>query len=278
MKSRDSKCSRVSVEGEFSLRIYPRRPIDDRHKTDSSLSHRFWQLAVKTASAQSQKHFIDAFNEYAQGIVQRAADRSQSYIRTLDEYLAVRRYTIGSMPIFAILELDMTLPDDAIHHPVIEKLTALATDMMIIANVCYPSSALLENTNDPFQDIHSYNKEQSRGADRHNSVTILMNEHNMDLDGALSWIGSHHRTLVKQFMDNYEVLPAQWGGKVNSDLRVYVDGIANCVRAVDQWDFETERYFGSKGKEIQMTRRVQLLPRKARSEEVGPEGVDASLI
>ena len=128
------------------------------------------------------------------------------------------------------------------------------------------------------QDIHSYNKEQARGDDKHNIVTIIMNEHNLNLDGALSWIGNHHKTLVKEFMDAYEVLPAQWGGKVNSDLRVYADGIANCVRAVDQWDFETERYFGTKGTEIQASRQVQLLPKKSRSEEVGPEGVDASLL
>lgn len=100
---------------------------------------RFWQRAAKTASAQSQKHFIEAFNEYAQAIVERAADRSHSYIRSLDEYMAVRRYTVGSMPIFAILELEMDLPDEAVHHPVIEKLSVLATDMITIANVRRPS-------------------------------------------------------------------------------------------------------------------------------------------
>lgn len=49
--------------------------------------------------------------------------------------MEVRRYTIGLMPSLAILELDMDLADEVIHDPLIEKLTVLATDMIILGNV-----------------------------------------------------------------------------------------------------------------------------------------------
>lgn len=42
-----------------------------------------------------------------------------------------------------------------------------------------------------------------------------------------------------------------------------MDGIGNWVRANDQWDFETERYLGKKGPEIEEIQWVALLPRRA---------------
>lgn len=74
-------------------------------------------------------------------MVQQAADRTHKYIRTIQEYLEVRRDTIGAKPSFAILELDMNLPDEAIHHPVIEELSILSIDMILLGNVGCTHSA-----------------------------------------------------------------------------------------------------------------------------------------
>lgn len=124
------------------------------------------------------------------------------------------------------------------------------------------------------QDMHSYNYEQSRGDDKHNIVTTLMHHYNIDIDGAMVWIEARYETLKKDFMVSYGDLP-KWGVKLDTDVQIYVEGIANWIRASDQWGFESERYFGTKGPEIQLSRRVVLLPRK-RAEEVGPEVVDVS--
>jgi Delta6-protoilludene synthase len=57
------------------------------------------------------------------------------HVRSIQEYLEVRRDTIGAKPSFAILELDMDLPDEAVHHPVIEELSIVTIDMILLGNV-----------------------------------------------------------------------------------------------------------------------------------------------
>ena len=63
----------------------------------------------------------------------RAADKHG--LRSVQEYFEFRRDIIGARPAFVLLELDMNLPDEAVHHPVIEEMTILAIDMTILDNV-----------------------------------------------------------------------------------------------------------------------------------------------
>ena len=70
-------------------------------------------------------------------MVQEVADRAHKHIRGIQDYLEVRRDTSGAKPCFALLELDMNLPDEAIHHPVIEELYIISIDMILLGNVGY---------------------------------------------------------------------------------------------------------------------------------------------
>lgn len=80
---------------------------------------------------------MEGFQLYLEAVVQRAKDRDHNYIRSIQSYLDVRRETIGSKPMFALLEMDMDLPDEVFYSPPIVQLTALCTDMMIVANDLY---------------------------------------------------------------------------------------------------------------------------------------------
>lgn len=64
-----------------------------------------------------------------------AADRTHKYIRTVDEYLEARRDTIGAKPSFAILETGLNLPDEVVRHPIIDELSILSIDMILLGNV-----------------------------------------------------------------------------------------------------------------------------------------------
>ena len=71
-----------------------------------------------------------------QSVVQQAADCMHKHIRTIDEYLEVRRDTIRAKLSFAILETGLeNLIDEAVCHPVINKLSILAIDMILLGNV-----------------------------------------------------------------------------------------------------------------------------------------------
>ncbi|KAI0294469.1 terpenoid synthase [Multifurca ochricompacta] len=238
-----------------------RNPHTPRPKGEwigGEITRQFWEMGIKTASPQSQKRFIETFGSYMQAVVQHGADRTNKHIPTIEEYFEIRRYDVGTKPSFAVLELEMDLPDEAVNHPAIQELSVLATDMIILDN-----------------DTASYNVEQARGDDNYNIITIVMNQNKTDIQGAMNWVYEHHKELEEKFMDIYENKIPKFGEPVDEQLVQYVDGIGNWVRANDQWDFETERYFGKKGLEIQRTRWVTLLPKKY-SNKIGPQYPDCS--
>ena len=87
-----------------------------------------------------------------------------------------------------------------------------------------------------------------------------MNEKGLDLDGALNWVADYHGQILSEFQLQYQVLPF-WDPAIDLRVRTYVERLAYFVRGIDCWAFETERYFGTKGREIQERRIVELLPR-----------------
>ena len=72
--------------------------------------------------------------------MQEAKDRTNKHIRTIDEYLGLRRDTIGVELCIVILEIGANLPDDAVRHPVIKKLSSLAAEMILLDNVSQDTS------------------------------------------------------------------------------------------------------------------------------------------
>ncbi|TBU29047.1 terpenoid synthase [Dichomitus squalens] len=214
------------------------------------ITRQFWERAIQTASPASQRRFIATFDTYCQSVVQQAADRDVQHVRTIDSYFENRRENIGARPSFALLELDMDLPDEVMEHPAIVDLTTGAIDMLILGN-----------------DICSYNVEQARGDDAHNIVTVVMDELGTDLHGAMEWVAERHRILVGQFLERFGRLPS-WGPEIDAQVARYVDGLGNWVRANDSWSFESQRYFGLDGLEIKESRWVQLL-RKVSTPKLG---------
>jgi hypothetical protein len=87
-----------------------------------------------------------------------------------------------------------------------------------------------------------------------------MSEKGIDLDGALDWVAEYHEQILSGFQAQYRELPS-WGPAIDLRVKTYVEGLAHFVRGIDCWAFETERYFGTKGREIQERRIVHLLPK-----------------
>ena len=81
-----------------------------------------------------------------EAVIQQAEDRDNDYVRSISEYLDLRRRTIGAKPSFDLLLLPLELPDHILDHPVITELSQLSIDMIILANVRFilPRSAQLE--------------------------------------------------------------------------------------------------------------------------------------
>ena len=83
---------------------------------------------------------MNTFDDYVKSVIDEARDRSLDHIRDVATYMDLRRLTIGGKPSFAMLELGMDLPDGIIEHPIMEKLTEIVLDLIILANVSVPRS------------------------------------------------------------------------------------------------------------------------------------------
>jgi len=105
----------------------------------------------------------------------------------------------------------------------------------------------------------SYNVEQARG-DNHNILTVVMKENGVDLGGALSWVMTTYEQILSKFEEQRCKLPS-WGRAIDSEVKRYVDRMCIWIRGHDCWSFESERYFGTKGVEIQRSRTMPLLPK-----------------
>ncbi|CAL1702577.1 unnamed protein product [Somion occarium] len=234
---------RLSAEIMYALRN-PHEPRKDGKYIVGEIFRQFWERAIQTGNPNAHRRFVQAFDHHTAAMVEEAHDRSKQRIRNIEGYLKIRRGTIGARPVFRLIEFDMNIPSEVLDHPILLELVAAATDMLSIGN-----------------DIYSYNVEQARGDDTQNLVTIVMHEKNIDLPSSLAWIKEFHDSLVSTFLTKSKGIPS-FGVAIDAEVAQYVEALGNWVRANDCWCFESQRYFGTKGLQIQKQRLVTLLPKQ----------------
>ncbi|KAJ7290091.1 terpenoid synthase [Mycena rebaudengoi] len=206
-----------------------------------AMTRSFWKRTLLVANPSSAQRFIKNFDEYTDAVRQQAVDREMGRIRSISEYLQLRRGTIGVRPSFDFFLLTDDLPDSVVDHPHIERLTCGAIDMTILAN-----------------DLYSYNVEQSRGDDEHNMVTVAMREKNLSVQQAVDHIGEQYHHISRAFcedMKNFPTFPAS----IDNLAKEYAVGMSLWVYTNIKWSFASERYFGKDGLLIEKHRRVRLL-------------------
>jgi Delta6-protoilludene synthase len=107
--------------------------------------------------------------------------------------------------------------------------------------------------------MHSYRLELSRGLERHNIITAIIEEYHLDLQQALNWLSGYASTTISNFLTNMRALPS-WGEKIDQAVMVYIDRVGMCVRGNDAWGYETKRYYGDDGLKVRECRKITLLP------------------
>ncbi|EGN94592.1 hypothetical protein SERLA73DRAFT_163111 [Serpula lacrymans var. lacrymans S7.3] len=151
----------------------PNEAPTSRRANYSEIVWQFRERATRGANPRYQQRFIDTFQEYTDTVIQQAGDRQSNHLRTVDEYFAVRRGTSGVKSSLALILFDSDFdisPDQVLDHLVVLELEICATDSIITVN-----------------DIISYNRQQARGDDTHNLVTIIMHQYRMGLRDALQF-------------------------------------------------------------------------------------------
>ena len=87
----------------------------------------------------ARRRFIEGLDKFTTSVEQ-ARDRARNYVRNIDEYFLIRRESIGARPSFAVLEFRLNLPDEVFENPVVQKLTNICIDLIILSNVSLPLS------------------------------------------------------------------------------------------------------------------------------------------
>ncbi|KAM7187058.1 terpene cyclase [Naviculisporaceae sp. PSN 640] len=221
------------------------------------VAQEYWLNAIKTTSPIFQRRFIESFQRYVDSVVQQSSDRDHHCQRDITSYLALRRYTIGAEPSFVLNAMHMDLPDNVVSHPTLKRLEELATDMIILGN-----------------DIVSYDREQSQpGQAEHNIISAIMSSLNLDVQGAMDWVGVYHDGLVEEFLSEFSRLPVfpEESEQINAYVVEYANALANWVRASDSWGFESERYFGKDAPRIGREKTFVLRPQQVVSEASAQE-------
>ena len=222
--------------------------------------------------------FINGFDVYMKSMIKETEDRENKRVRTVDDYLEFRRETFAAQASISFLSFGLELPEEVLLHPVMKNVTLASMDILCIINVSFKFDRTYKLTDVffIFQDMHSYPIELSRGIALHNIVTSIIHEHHLDVPAAMKWLEEFGRQRVTTFLNGIKELPS-WGPKIDGKVRQYIDDIGYLVRGTDDWCYESERYWGGKGKEVRTTRMVTIWPEETQEGLLTKEELEAAI-
>ena len=82
-------------------------------------------------------YFIKGFDIYMRSMIQEAEDRETKHVRTVNDYLQLRRETFGAQATMSFLSFGLGLPEQVLSHPVMQTVTLTAMNLLCIINVSF---------------------------------------------------------------------------------------------------------------------------------------------
>ncbi|KAI9369035.1 isoprenoid synthase domain-containing protein [Aspergillus egyptiacus] len=160
--------------------------------------------------------------------------------RDVQEYLDMRRGTIGAYPAIALTEyaLGINLPAEVMRHPSCEEFMCISADLVLLVN-----------------DILSYKKDLALGVD-HNLIFLLRSQ-GLSIQQAVDRIGEMLEDCYKRWytaLGNLDI----WGEKVDKQVLSFADACRNVALGNLHWSFKTGRYLGPEGDQVHETRLLRL--------------------
>lgn len=189
----------------------------------------FYDLLARfreTSTVGAYMRFILAWEEWSASQVIQSRNRSEYHIPSVDEFIAMRRATIGGKMVEAIIEysLDLDLPDEVFENPIIQAMSDATNDLMTWPN-----------------DLCSFNKEQSDG-DYQNLVFCIMSEYGVGLQEAIDILTEMLAQRVDDYIELKNSLPS-FGRDVDRELERYLHALENFVQGTVLWYYLSPRYF-----------------------------------
>ncbi|KAG2145668.1 terpenoid synthase [Suillus cothurnatus] len=215
-----SKPDAVQAGHDISVSVYT-NPDDSRPQYPYAAM--LYDLLTRfrgTSTIGAYHRFIRAFEAFSSSQVTQSRNRSQDRMPSVDEFILMRRATIGGALVEAMIEysLDLDLPDAVFENPIIKGMSDATTDLMT-----WP------------------NKEQSDG-DYQNLVFCIMHERDVGLQEAINILTE----MLNQRVDDYIKLKSElpsFGADVDAELERYLHALENFVQGTVLWYYLSPRYF-----------------------------------
>jgi 5-epi-alpha-selinene synthase len=194
---------------------------------DHALTHALadlWQRMVPYTTRIWRQRFTRSVREYLDATVWEAINRVQQTIPDVATYCRMRRLTSALQTDTDLIELTTTrLPLDVHQHPVVQRLTHAATNVVCWAN-----------------DIASLSKEVHRG-DMHNLVVVLHHAHGGSMQAAVDRAATMHDAEVQIFLDLSRRLPT-FSPAVDRNVTGYIDALRARMGGSVDWGAASGRY------------------------------------
>ncbi|THU78121.1 terpenoid synthase [Dendrothele bispora CBS 962.96] len=190
-----------------------------------------WRQLKHAATPGACDRFAKSAIEFFNGQLQQGNNRKLNRMPTIEEFIPMRRATIGCGMVEAMIEysLDIVLPDYVFEHPTIRAMSDATNDLMT-----WP------------------NKEQADG-DYSNLVFIVMEEKDLGLQDAIDYVINMLSDRVDEYIALKKSLPS-FGPEVDRELARYLKALEHFVQGTVVW-YYSPRYF----RNIDISDRTELL-------------------
>ncbi|KAK2774731.1 hypothetical protein CKAH01_13065 [Colletotrichum kahawae] len=222
---------------------------DAPHYTADSNPIRYVFQRCWDAISEMQNRWIDQHKRYfAQLLVQVDQQVSgQNFTRDVDEYMNMRRGTIGVYPAINLTEYgsNIKLPQHVYEHPSLQECMTVSADLVILVN-----------------DVLSYRKDLELGVD-HNLISLLMEKDGLSVQQAMDEIGNMVNQCYRRWYLALAELPS-YGEKIDREAMRFVDVCRALAQGNLYWrqinSFKTGRYLGLEGHVVHETGIMHLPP------------------
>ncbi|KAL3483007.1 Presilphiperfolan-8-beta-ol synthase [Aspergillus germanicus] len=182
-----------------------------------------WDRLKQRACPELQIRWKEMHRRYFDGLITqvKVMQDQRVFSRDVQEYMNMRRQTIGAYPAIALAEyaLGTNLPNGVVDHPSLQECMHISADLVLLVN-----------------DILSYKKDLKLGVD-HNLITLLQ-EKGLSLQRSIDSISDLLNDCYKRWYSALANMPI-WGEETDRQVLKFVDCCRNVALGNLYWRYVT---------------------------------------
>ncbi|THH32846.1 hypothetical protein EUX98_g1362 [Antrodiella citrinella] len=240
-----SKPERVQIGVDITMGVLNHPDAPAPQFKYAAMLHDIWRRFRATASPGACNRFYRAVASWMKSQVEQAQLRSDNRTPSVEEFILLRRRTIGGEIVEAMVEysLDLKIPEWVWDHPILVGMSHAVIDVMTWPNdlISFNVSPTVIAFTTRYSHFYELQKEQSDN-DYQNLVVCVMLEHNTDLQGAVDIVTKMLAQRVADYANLKSRLPS-FGPEIDGELSRYLTALEQYTQGTVVWYYDSPRYF-----------------------------------